>query len=329
MSWDFLAPGRLWLLLAVAGLVAAYVVAQFSRQRHVIDFTNVELLEQLAPDRPEWRRHVVSTLAMLAMAIGVVAMAQPFQKKLIPGESNGRIVFAFDVSLSMEATDVEPNRIEAARAAALDFVEQVDEGVELGLLSFSGTVTVKSQPTLNHAEIRDEIERLRLGEGTAIGDALIEGTQIVTDGADPEDEQTNDDGPTGAIVLLTDGETTVGKPTSEGSAAAAAAGVPVYAIAFGTASGTVTDPITGEIVPVPVNLDQLMAVADETSGQFFAAPTIDDFRDAYGQISENLNEGVTEPTEEIVEITWRYVAAALLCFAVAWLLGLWWLRSLL
>ena len=320
----FLAPGRLWFLLVVLGLALAYVAVQFTRHKHVVTFTNVDLLDQLAPKRPGWRRHVVAALLLGTAFVGTIAMAQPIKKSIVATESGGKIMLVFDVSLSMEATDVSPNRLDAAKKAASDFASQVDNNIQLGLIAFSGEVSVKVAPTLDHKEVIDQIKALQLGEGTAIGDALAAATDII---GPPTDA--NPDKPSGAIVLLSDGETTVGRATADGAKVAADAKVPVYSIAFGTPNGTVQDPNSGQDVAVPVNTDELSATATTTGGKFYNAPTAQALEQAYGEISKNLNAGAGEPIEVVTEQTWKYVAVALVLFAIGWILSLWWLRGLL
>lgn len=321
----FLAPGRIWFLLVVTLLAAAYVAMQFTRRKHVVTFTNLDLLDQLAPSRPGWRRHVVAGCYLAAAAVGVFALAQPAERSLQQTESGGQIELVFDVSLSMEATDVDPNRLDAAKQAALDFVDQVDDNIEVGLISFNGNVSARVAPTLNHAAVSQEIEDLELGEGTAIGDALAVASDIIGPPTDAEPDE-----PAGAIVLLTDGETTQGDlSTAEGAEAAAANKIPVYGIAFGTLDGSVNDPNTGEAIPVPVNYGELGNVAEVTGGEFYEAPTADALEQAYAEISDNLNAGVGDPIEVVTEQTWKYVAVALVLAAIGWLLGLWWLRGLL
>ena len=321
----FLAPGRIWFLVVVALMAAAYVAMQFRRRKHVVTFTNVDLLDQLAPSQPGWRRHVVAGCYLAAAAVGVFALAQPAERSLQQTESGGQIELVFDVSLSMEATDVDPNRLDAAKQAALDFVDQVDDNIEVGLISFNGNVSARVSPTLNHDEVSDEIDDLELGEGTAIGDALAVAADIIGPPSDDEPDE-----PAGAIVLLTDGETTQGDlTTAEGADVAAANKIPVYGIAFGTLEGTVSDPNTGEVIPVPVNYDELGNVAEVTDGEFYEAPTADALEQAYAEISDNLNAGVGDPIEVVTEQTWKYVAVSLVLAAIGWLLGLWWLRGLL
>jgi Ca-activated chloride channel homolog len=249
MSTDFLAPGRLWLLVLVAGLAVLYVVVLRWRRAATVRFTQVDLLDKVAPRRPRWRRHVVAALQLLGLAFAVVAVARPVERTTENTTTEGRILVLFDVSLSMMADDVEPRRFEAAQAAARDFVDLVDPGVEVGLIGFSGSVSVDVDPTLDRATMLRGIDNLELAESTAIGDALSAGTKLLVNAADPDDDP---DLPPGVMVLLSDGETTVGRLTSEGAAEAAEAGIPVYTIAFGTDSGSIQDPESGQVVPVPV-----------------------------------------------------------------------------
>ncbi len=323
MIATFLNPGRLWLLLIVALLAAAYVGVQFMRHKHVVTFTNVDLLDQIAPKRPGWRRHVVAACYLVTGVFGVIAVARPVEQHLEQTESGGKIMLVFDVSLSMEATDVSPSRLEAAKKAATDFVSQVDDNIEVGLISFDAGVDVRVSPTLNHRNVENAIAALKLGEGTAIGDALAAATDVI--GPPAKDHP---DKPNGAIVLLSDGETTQGRPTADGAKIAADAKIPVSSIAFGTADGTVRLN-TGEIVPVPVNNEELASVASATGGTFYKAPTAQALEQAYGSISKNLNAGVGDPTQITTENTWKYVAAALAFLAIGWLLGLLLLRGLL
>jgi Ca-activated chloride channel homolog len=328
IAMDFLNPERLWWLLAVAALAVAYVAAQHWRRRTTLRFTAIDLLDRVAPHRPGWRRHVVAGLQLLGLAAGVVAIARPIERETVRTESEGRILVLFDVSLSMMATDVDPSRLEAAKQAARDFVEQVDPNVEVGLISFSGVVTNEVQPTLDREALDRGIDNLQLAESTAIGDALVAGTRLLTNLADSGDNGGSQDVAPGAIVLLSDGETTVGRPTAEGGQAAADAGVPVFTIAFGTPDGTITDPVSGETVPVPVQPGPLQDVADQTAGTAYEAATGSELADAYSKIQDSLGQTLGEEIEKITELTWQWAAIALVILASAWALGLWWLRGM-
>ncbi|MGZ4761216.1 MAG: VWA domain-containing protein, partial [Ilumatobacteraceae bacterium] len=172
MSWDFLAPARLWLLLIVAALVAAYLLAQRRRATQTVRFTQIEMLDQIAPRRPGWRRHAVAGVQLAALTIGVIGAAQPVERSVSHPKAAGKIIMLFDVSLSMGATDVDPNRLDAAKKAGIDFVDAVDPDVQVGVISFSGTVDVAVEPTTDRGQITKAIDALQLGEGTAIGDAI-------------------------------------------------------------------------------------------------------------------------------------------------------------
>lgn len=339
LAAEFLHPGRLWWLLAVAGLAVAYVAVLRWRRAAQVRFTRVDLLDKVAPARPSWQRHVVAALQLAGLAAGCVAIARPVTRETERAESEGRILVLFDVSLSMMATDVEPDRFAAAQEAARDFVGQVADDIEVGLISFSGTVSVEVRPTLDREQLDDAIENLELSESTAIGDALDTGVGLLVDLAgdgdgeeDPEGPSTSDDEEDlapGAIVLLTDGETTVGRLTTEqGAEVAADAGVPVFTIAFGTPSGTIADPITGDILEVPVRPEPLETVADVTGGTAYEAATESELADVYERIQDTLRETLGEEIETVTENTWKWAAAALALLAAAWALSLWWLRGL-
>ena len=325
MSTDFLAPGRLWLLMLVAGLAVSYVIVLRWRRAATVRFTQVDLLDKVAPQRPRWRRHVIAGLQLLGLTFAVVAVARPVERTTENTTTEGRILVLFDVSLSMMADDVEPRRFEAAQEAARDFVDLVDPGVEVGLIGFSGSVSVDVDPTLDRATMLRGIDNLELAESTAIGDALSAGTKLLVNSADPNDDA---DLPPGVMVLLSDGETTVGRLTSDGAAESAAAGIPVYTIAFGTEGGTIQDPQSGDIVPVPVRPADLELVAETTGGEAFEARTGDELASAYDQIAESLGETIGDPIEIITELTWRWALAAFLCLGLAWALSLWWLRGM-
>ncbi len=333
---DFLEPGRLWLLLVVVALAGAYVASLVWRKVAQVRFTRVDLLDRVAPKRPRWRRHLIATVQLLGLACAVVAIARPVERTTERTRSEGRILVLFDVSLSMEATDVDPNRLEAAKEAARDFIDEVDADVEVGLVSFAGVVRVEVDPTLDRGRVDRRLEGLDLDLSTAIGDALSVGTDLLTDladeqAADQADEtgQPRDDElAPGAIVLLTDGETTVGRETADGARLAADAGIPVFTIAFGTQNGVIVDPVTGDVVPVPVRPLELESVAEVTGGQAFEAQDGSELADAYDQVRESLGETLGEEIEITTELTWQWALGAFVLLVVAWSLSLWWLRGM-
>lgn len=327
---DFLEPGRLWLLLVVVALAAGYVASLFWRRAAQVRFTQVGLLDRVAPRRPHWRRHVIAGLQLLGLAAAVVAVARPVERTSERTRSEGRILVLFDVSLSMAATDVAPDRLEAAKEAARDFIGEVDDDVEVGLVSFAGVVRVEVEPTLDRDRVNERVDGLELDESTAIGDAIIISTSLLTDAAEVDGGETaaDDDLAPGAIVLLTDGETTIGQPTVAGAQVAAEAGVPVFTIAFGTPDGVITDPISGEIFPVPVFPEELEIVAETTGGQAYEAQSGDALADAYDEVRGALGDTLGEEIEITKELTWRWALGAFVLLAGAWSLSLWWLRGM-
>jgi len=323
VSTDFLEPGRLWLLVIPVALAVLYVIVLRWRKAATVRFTQVDLLDKVAPSRPRWRRHVVAGVQLLGLTAAVIAIARPVDRDTERTTSEGRILVLFDVSLSMEADDVDPTRFVAAQEAARDFVDQVDPDVEVGLISFSGQVNVDVDPTLDRSAMENGIDNLELAESTAIGDALAAGTRLLVNSADPE----SDVAP-GVMVLLSDGETTVGRLTSDGAEEAAAAGIPVYTIAFGTEDGIITDPVSGDVVPVPVRPADLELVAETTGGQAYVAETGDELADAYADIQSSLGETLGDEIEIVKELTWQWALAAFLLLSLAWGLSLWWLRGM-
>lgn len=330
MSTDFMAGGRLWFLLIVVALGALYVASLRWRSRTAMRFTQIDLLDKVVPERPKWRRHVIAAIQLLGLAAAVVAIARPVDRSTELTNSEGRILVLFDVSLSMEATDVDPSRFESARVAARDFIDEVDDGVEVGLVSFSGRVTVAVPPTLDRGALDRGLDQLVLAESTAIGDALTTATELLTSPvAERGDVPAANDGiAPGVIVLLSDGETTVGRLTSDGAQAAADAGIPVFTIAFGTEAGVIDDPLSGQRVPVPVRPADLELVAEATGGASFEARTGNELSEAYDQIQASLGDTLGEEIEIVKELTWRWAMASFLLVSLAWTLSLYWLRGM-
>ena len=299
---SFEAPQWLWLLLVVAGLLAAYVGLQWRRRRLAVRFTNLELLAQVAPRRPGWRRHVVAAGLLVSLAVLTVAAARPVAEVEVPRE-RATIVLAVDVSLSMRAEDVEPSRLEAAQAAASRFVEDLPDRLNVGLVTFSGSGRVVVPPTTEHQRVLRALQDLELSEYTAIGEAIFTALDAVRQAPpDPDDP----DAPVpAAVVLLSDGETTVGRPNSDAAQAAVEAGVPVSTIAFGTPEGFVE--IGGVRQPVPVDVGALEDIAEATGGRSYTAETVGELQEVYSDIGSDVGVTVEER-----EVTHLWVLAALL-----------------
>ncbi|MFN2607837.1 MAG: VWA domain-containing protein [Acidimicrobiales bacterium] len=277
----FLSAGRLWLLLGVAALAAAYVAVQLRRRQYAVRFTNLALLASVAPKRPGWRRHVPAAAFLVALALLVTAFAQPTRNTKVPREQ-ATIIMAIDVSLSMQATDVQPTRLRAAKAAASSFVDLVPGRLNVGLVAFSGTAQVLVSPTTDHTLLKRSISNLELGPATAIGEAIFASLgAIASVPAQPGQKP-----PPARIVLMSDGETTVGRANDLATKAASDAHTPVSTIAFGTDNGTVY--VEGNPVPVPVNKDALRRIADQTNGSFFEASSARELKKVYADIGSSI-----------------------------------------
>jgi Ca-activated chloride channel family protein len=269
---------RLWLLVTVGVLAGAWVAAARRKRRDALRFTNVGLLDVVAPRKPTWRRHVPPVLFLVALTLFILGFAKPVRAVQVPDERS-TIVLAIDTSLSMEADDVAPTRLAAAQEAANTFVEELPEGIDLGLVSFNGAATVAVPPSEDREVVRNAIDGLELGEATAIGEAIYASLEAIA--AAPGGE--NGEPPPARIVLMSDGETTVGRPNEEAAAAAVEAEVPVYTIAFGTPEGVITA-ADGLVQPVPVAPGPLQDIAETTEGQAYEAESLPQLTEVYSDI---------------------------------------------
>jgi Ca-activated chloride channel family protein len=315
---EFISPGRLWLLLVVAALAAIYAAMQLRRRHYAVRFTNVELLDRVAPKRPGWRRHLVAALFLATGALQIVAFAGPEKQSRIPRE-RATVILAVDVSLSMDATDVEPSRIAGAKEAALTFVESVPPKINIGLVSFNSRAIILVPPSTDRDRVRTAIDNLELGNGTAIGDAILSSIEALK--AAPPDEQGTQ--PPAAIVLLSDGKTTVGTPDSEAARIASEAGVPVSTIAFGTQEGRIRSPDTGGSIPVPVDEEALSRIADATGGASFGAESTDELKSVYANIGSAV--GYEKVPREITRL---FVGLAMIAGLATAALSLAWFQRL-
>jgi Ca-activated chloride channel family protein len=295
-------------MLLVLVLAAAYVVVSLRRRVYAARISSTSLLSSVLPDRPQWwRRHVPAALLLLALAGLVLSMARPARDVRVPRE-RATIILAIDVSNSMAATDITPNRLEAAKLGAAGFVDQLPPRINLGLVTFAGSAAVLVTPTTDREAVHAGIRGLQLGPATAIGEGIFASLQAISSAGQAQSE---DGQPPAAIVLLSDGETTRGRPNSEAAAAAADADVPVDTIAYGTTGGTLD--IGGQQIAVPVNEGALREIAETTGGTYHRAASGDELASVY----RGLGSSVGYRTEHR-EITAIFVAIGLaLTFAAA------------
>jgi Ca-activated chloride channel family protein len=289
---SFLAPGRLWLLLLVVALAVAYVLLQRRRAAYAVRFSSLPLLASVAPRSPGWRRHVPAAVLLLALTAAGTAFARPQADVRVPREQ-ATVVLAVDTSLSMEATDVSPDRITAARGSAADFVEGLPDSFAVGLVSFSGSAAVVVPPTQDHAAVAEAVQALALGPSTAIGEAVFAALDAVAAASGGDGEA-----PPARIVLLTDGTNTVGRSLDAAAEAAREAGVPVSTISYGTADGVVE--VQGQLVPVPVDVAAMEQLARDTGGASFTAESGEELEEVYADIGEQV--GTTVEQREVSDV---------------------------
>ena len=304
----FTSPGWLLLLIPAAALLAGYVIAQLRRKRYTTRFTNLELLASVAPKRPGWRRHLTFALLLVALALLTLGTAQPTAAVRVPRD-RATVMVAIDVSLSMQANDVLPDRITAAKQGATRFVDLLPLRLNVGLVKFGGNASVVVPPTLNRDIVKRAIADLRLEDATAIGEAVFACLDAIHTFAQtsvaPDDKP-----PPARIVLMSDGANNKGRSVQEAAAAAKKAGVPVSTIAFGTDTGTVNVPGYGP-QSVPADKPTLRALAQATGGSYHEAPSSEALQSAYRDIGQQVGYTTSHKI-----ISWRFLATGLL-FALA------------
>lgn len=315
---SFQSPLWLLALLVVAALVAVYVLLQLRRKAYAARFTNVALLGSIVPKRPGWKRHLAFGFVVLGLATLVVSLAVPSTEVRVPRE-RATVIMAVDVSLSMQARDIEPDRFQAMQMAAKEFVDVLPERINLGLVSFAGTAQTLVPPTTDREQVRGAIDNLDLAESTAIGEAVFTSLTAIQNFQSTLGE--TEEVPPARIVLLSDGYNTVGRDDTQAIDAARAAGVPVSTIAFGTDYGTLD--LDGETVPVPVDRQTLEEIADATGGSYSEAASASELEQVYADLGSQIGY-TTEPQD----ISYWFVRVGVLVLMVGALLSLFWTNRL-
>jgi Ca-activated chloride channel homolog len=309
---SFAWPIALTGLALVALALIAYLVAQRRRRRYVVRFTNLDLLENVVVDSPRWRRHIPAVLTLLALSALVVGMARPQVAVAVPREE-ATVILAMDSSGSMTATDVQPDRMTAAREAASSFVDGLPNGFRVGVVSFSNEADVVVPPTADHEEALRGLSALRADNGTALGDAIARSVDLGVTSLDEQLAAAKDSETPVVVLLLSDGANTTGDyEPLEAAQKAKDAGVPVYTVALGTDEGTVQGPDgyggmrTIRVPPDPATLSQ---VAELTGGKFFEAADQNALESVYDEIGSQV--GVEHEQRELT-VFFTAAGAALL-----------------
>jgi len=298
--------------LVVAPLVVAYAIWSDRRQaRYAVAYTNLEVLAAVVGERRAWRRWVPLALLALALATAAAALARPKVRVSIPDE-HATVVLLVDTSGSMRAKDVEPTRLDAARAGMLAFLGKLPKSVRVGLVEFSSAPTVISAPTRDREVTRTALAYLAADRGTAIGDGLANAVSVVTSSLGREGVKRNASGHLpAAIVLLSDGAQNRGELAPlDGAARARRAGIRVHTVALGTPQGVVDIGFGAfrDTIRVPPDPLTLRKIATTTGGNSYAARSSGRLERVYQQLGSDL--GRTTKRREAA--SWFTGAAAVL-----------------
>lgn len=351
----FLWPSMLWLLAAVPLLIGTYVYALRRRSKAAVRYANLGLVRAAMGRGQRIRRHVPPVLLLLAVVAMLIAVARPSGQITLPSQQQ-TIILAIDVSGSMRATDMEPNRISAAQLAAKTFLEELPPKVRVGIVSFAGSATVVQAPTQDREALIASLDRFQLQRHTATGSGLIlslatllpdSGIDLesfnfgsrfgVSNGAIAGKDKKADKSAApakpftpvppgsynaGVVILLSDGRRTTGPDPVDAARLAAERGVRVYTVGFGSRGGGSVD-MGGWSMYMMLDEEALKTVADITKGEYFFAGTSADLKKVYETLSSKL---VLEKKE--TELGAFFSAAAALFSLTAAALSFAWFRRL-
>ncbi len=350
----FLWPELLWLLLFVPVLIAAYVLILRRKRKAALRYASLTMVRDAMGTGMRLRRHVPPILFLLAMIIMIVAVARPAAVIQLPSQHE-TIILSLDVSGSMRAKDVEPDRITAAQNAAKTFVNEQPRSTRVGIVAFAGTASLVQPPTQSKEDLHAAIERLQLQRATAIGSGILVALKAIFPDVDFDLRGSNPrpplNGPTGrplpgtqlnrpekpaaqkpvppgsyksaAIILLTDGQATTGPDPLEAARMAAERGIRVFTVGIGTPNGEI---LVGEGWSMRVRLDEetLKQISSITGAEYFYAGTALDLKKVYQSLNSKF---VLEKKE--TEITALFAAAAAFTLLLSALLSLLWFNRIL
>jgi Ca-activated chloride channel family protein len=346
---NFLWPELLWLLLAVPLLVALYLLLLRRRKKFALRYASLGLVREAIGTGQRWRRHLPPLLFLVGLTLMLVAVARPTAIVTLPTQQE-TIIMAMDVSGSMRAKDVEPNRLVASQNAARDFIKQLPPKTRVGLVAFAGTASLVQPPTHSREDVLAAIDRFHLQRGTATGSAILvsldalfpdAGIDVsgVIYGEDSKhqgrslDQANKSDPPefkpvppgsyaSAAIILLTDGQRTTGPDPLKAARMAADRGIRVYTVGVGTVEGEVIG-FEGWSFRARLDEETLKAVASMTIGEYFHAGSAVDLTKVY----ETLNSRLVFEKKQ-TEVTALFAAAAAVLLLLAASLSLLWFNRI-
>lgn len=346
---NFLWPQFLWLLLLLPLLVLLYWWLMRRKKKLAVRYASLAIVKEAMGRGPGWRRHVPPLLMLLALAAMLLASARPVAVVALPSNQQ-TIILAMDVSGSMRATDVEPNRLVAAQNAAKAFLKDLPRDVKVGIVAFAGSAQVAQLPTVNRDDLVTAIDRFQLQRATATGNAIVISLATIFPHAGIELQQLSFDRmrsgmgrsldqpppkqnefipvPPGsynsaAIIMLTDGQRTTGVDPIEAAKLAADRGVKVYTVGVGTVDGE-TIGFEGWSMRVRLDEETLKAIAQKTAAEYYYAGTAQDLQKVY----QNLSSRLTLEKKETEVSALFALAGALLALLAGGLSVLWFNRIL-
>ena len=344
---NFLWPEFLWLLLTLPLLAAIYIWTLRRKKKLALRYASLSIVKEAMGRGHSWRRHVPPILFLLALFAMLLAAARPLATITLPSRQQ-TLILAMDVSGSMRATDVKPNRIEAAQAAAKSFIAELPRHVRVGIVAFAGSAQVTQLPTVNRDDLNAAIDSFQLQRGTATGNGIMmslatlfpdAGIDIAALGprdgarplrADPAKPPPKEFTPvepgsynSAAIIMLTDGQRTTGVDPLDAARMAAERGVRVYTVGIGTVDGE-TIGFEGWSMRVRLDEETLKSVAQRTQAEYFYAGTAADLKKVYETLSTRLT---VEKKETEVSGLFALVGAVLALLSAT--LSLWWLGRIL
>ena len=335
----FLWPTMLWAMLLVPILVLGYIWLMRRRKKTTLRYANLSLVKEAMGRSSAWRRHVPPALMLLAISALLFASSRPAALLTLPSTEQ-TVILAMDVSGSMRATDVQPNRLVASQEAAKAFVADLPRNVRVGVVAFAGTAAVVQAPTLSRDDVNASIDRFQLQRATAIGSGIVLSLATIFPEAGidlsqitgqrnmppgPNDKPKPDFTPvppgsytSAAIILLTDGQRTTGPDPIEAAKMSADRGVRIYTVGIGTKEGE-TIAFEGWSMRVRLDEETLKTVANITRADYFYAGTATDLKKVYQSLSTRL---VVEKKE--TEISGLLAAIGALLVVLAAGLSVWW-----
>lgn len=289
MIGAFAHPAWLLALLVPVLAAAAYVYVDRRRRRRSIAFGNFSVVAEVSGrDRP-WLRHLPVAALLAALAVLAIALAGPMAETKV-ARNRATIMLVVDVSLSMSATDVQPDRLSTAKQAGREFIDSLPDDLNVGLVTFAGRAQTPVMPTTDHATVARALDGAILQSATATGDAIAAAQSAILQFG--EQIQGPEGPPPAAIVLLSDGKQTIPSELDDPRGAytaadeAAEVGLPIHTISFGTRGGSIT--VDGQVLPVPNDDESLMEIARRTEGEFHSAASLDELRDVYGELTDEI-----------------------------------------